>query len=253
MGVFAEQYCRRLDAGRICLSSNVLMAPLSGYTDAAFRLLAERYGAGAAFTEMVYVEDLLSGKPRAAQSARVDERETVKAVQLIGKDPLAFRRLCEGSILEHADWIDINMGCAVPEIVRSGRGCALVRDLPLASKIIEACKLSGKVVSVKCRPGMGEEEKTDMRAFARMCEDSGADLLTVHGRPGNRMHDGGADYEVIASAKLSVDIPVIGNGGIFSEEDAVEMMRQTGADGVMIGRGGIENPRIFSVLTGAGM
>ena len=249
MSSFVGQYFQRLCIGDFHTCSNVLMAPLYGYTNAEFRLLVESLGACVAFTEMVYVEDLLRGKPRAVESARFDPREPIKAIQLIGKDPKVFRRLCEGPLLSEADWIDLNMGCAVPEIVGSGRGCALVHDLPLAARIIEACKISGKVVSVKCRPGM-EPGQSSMGSFARICEESGADLLTVHGRWGRQLHEGAVSYEAIAEAKASVHIPVIGNGGIFSEEDAIRMMRETGADGVMVGRGGIENPELFSRLTG---
>ena len=233
----------------ICAPSNVFMAPVCGYTDVQFRLSVEKLGAGIAFTEMVYVEDLLRGKRRAVESARIDEQEKVKALQLIGGDPLAFRKLCEGPLLGHVDLIDINMGCAVPEVVQSGRGCALVHDLPRAAEIIEACKLSGKAVSVKCRPGMNMEQDW-IRPFARMCADSGADMLTVHGRPGESTHDGPVLYDTIAAAKSCVRIPVIGNGGIFSDESAVEMMQKTGADGIMIGRCGLTDPQIFSILTG---
>ena len=249
MGIFAEMYCHRMQVAGIFLSSNVLMAPIYGYTNVPFRLLAERNGAGVAFTEMVYVEELIRGKARAVESARVDEKEPVKAVQLIGGDPLAFQRLFRGTLLAHVDWIDINMGCAVPDIVSTGRGCALVHDLPRAARIIDACKSSGKAVSVKCRPGMNAEQN-NIRSFARMCEDAGADLLTVHGRPGNSQHDGDVMYDAIADAKACLHIPVIGNGGIFTEEDAAAMMRRTGADGVMIGRWGIRDPNVFSVLTG---
>lgn len=249
MGVFAEKYCRRMNIASIYVPSNVFMAPVCGYTDVQFRLSVEKLGAGIAFTEMVYVEDLLRGKRRAVESARIDEQEQVKALQLIGGDPLAFRKLCEGPLLNHVDLIDINMGCAVPEVVRSGRGCALVHDLPRAAEIIEACKRSGKAVSVKCRPGMNMEQDR-IRPFARMCADSGADMLTVHGRPGESMHDGPVLYETIAAAKSCVRIPVIGNGGIFSDESAAQMMRQTGADGIMIGRWGLQYPQIFSILTG---
>ena len=249
MGVFAEKYCRKMIVAGIYVPSNVFMAPIAGYTDVAFRLLAERNGAGVAFTEMIYVEDLLRGQHRAVESARFDAQEPVRALQLIGGEPSLFRQLCGSPLLSDAEWIDINMGCAVPEIVRSGRGCALVHDLPRASRIIEACKSSGKAVSVKCRPGMDGKENR-IQAFARMCEEAGADLLTVHGRPGDQLHDGPVLYDTIADAKASVRIPVIANGGIFSEEDAVAMMRQTGADGVMIGRRGLEDPHIFAALTG---
>ena len=249
MGEFAEKYCRRMNIAGVFVSSNVFMAPMAGCTNVSFRLLVERLGAGLAFTEMVYVEDLISGKRRALDSVRTDEREPIRAIQLIGGDPAAFQHLFERHILDPVDWIDINMGCAVPDITKKGRGCVLVHDLQRASAIIKACKNSGKVVSVKCRPGMDLKQDW-ITPFAKMCEDSGADLLTVHGRPGCRQHEGPVVYETIASAKSCVHIPVIGNGGIFSEEDAVLMMKKTGADGIMIGRYGLQNPDIFSILTG---
>lgn len=251
MGIFAEQYCHRMNIGSICVSSNVFMAPIYGSTSLAFRRKVEELGAGIAFTEMVYVDELLRGKTRAVEAAQMDPEEPVKAIQLVGKDPKEFRKLCEGPLLDEVDLIDINMGCAVPEILRSGKGCALVHDLIRASKIIEACKRSGKTVSIKCRPGI-QLDQDWIRPFARMCEDSGVDMLTVHGRPGERLHEGPVLYETIAAAKSCVSVPVIGNGGICSEEDAVRMMVETGADGIMIGRYGLENPRIFAALTGNG-
>lgn len=249
MGVFSEKYCQRLGIGSLLACSNVLMAPMYGCSDAGFRRKVQTFGAGIAFTEMVHVEDLLREKERAVACARFDPDEEIKAIQLIGRDPGLFRRLAEGELLAEADLIDINMGCAIPEIVHSGRGCALIHDLPRAGRIIEECKKSGKAVSVKCRPGYAENENI-IRVFARMCEDSGADALTVHGRPGERQHEGKVLLETIAEAKSCVRIPVIGNGGIFSEEDAVLMMHETGADGVMIGRCALENPEIFRILTG---
>ena len=112
-----------------------------------------------------------------------------------------------------------------PNIIKNGEGCALTGNLPLASRIIEACKRSGKVVTVKCRPGM-RPGNVVIRAFARMCEDSGADMITVHGRTRNMMYEGEPVYEYIAEAKQAVHIPVIANGGIASEEDAVRMMQE---------------------------
>ncbi|MBQ3169044.1 MAG: tRNA-dihydrouridine synthase family protein [Clostridia bacterium] len=249
MGIFSENHLCRLMIASLVAPSNVLMAPIYGYSNASLRMTAEALGAGIAFTEMVHVEDLLKNKTNALEAARFDPDEKIKAIQLIGGDPKLFRRIAEGTYLKNADLVDINMGCAVPEIVHSGRGCALVHDLKRASQIIEACKKSGKAVSVKCRPGMTLDIDR-MRAFARMCEDSGTDLLTIHGRAGEKQHEGPVSYEVIAEAKASVGIPVIGNGGIFSEEDAVSMIQETCADGVMIGRYALENPEIFRQLTG---
>ena len=249
MGVFYENYCRRLVVGSLVAPSNALMAPIYGCTNVEFRRVVENFGAGIAFTEMTHVECLLKKKESALECARFDSDEKIKALQLIGGEPNLFHRLVEGSFLEDVDLIDVNMGCAVPDIVRSGRGCALVHDLPRASQIVEACKKSGKAVSVKCRPGMTLKEGR-VAEFARMCEESGADMLTVHGRPGEMRHEGPVSYDAIAEAKASVRIPVVGNGGVCTEADAAAMMRETGVDGIMIGRAAVENPQIFGALTG---
>ena len=122
-------------------------------------------------------------------------------------------------------------------------------DIPRASKIIEACKRSGKTVSVKCRLGMNPKSIV-IEEFARMCEDSGADMLTIHARTRNMMYDGEPLYEYVKHVKEIIDIPVFANGGIYSKEDAIKAFKKTNADGIMLGRYGFENPLIFSELTG---
>ena len=173
----------------------------------------------------------------------------MKAAKILGSVQSDFENACKGDYTSDYNIIDINMGCPVPKVIKSGEGCALIRDLPLASKIIEACKRSGKVVTVKFRPGFNRKSIV-VSEFARMCEDSGADMITVHGRTRDMMYEGEPVYEYIEAAKNAVNIPVIANGGIHSEEDAVRMMDRTGADGVMIARYGLENPMIFAQLTG---
>ncbi|MBO7336030.1 MAG: tRNA-dihydrouridine synthase family protein, partial [Lachnospiraceae bacterium] len=168
--------------------------------------------------------------------------------QLLGSVPASFEKAARSDLLAKFDVIDINMGCPVPNVIKSGEGCALMEDIPRASKIIEACKRSGKTVSVKCRLGMNPQ-KIVIEEFARMCEASGADMITVHGRTRNMMYDGEPLYEYIRLAKKAVKIPVFANGGIDSAEKAAEMMEKTGADGVMLARYGFENPLIFSELT----
>ncbi len=235
--------------GGICFSSNVLMAPLAGYTCFPFRLMAEKLGAGSAYTEMVSADALKYNDKATSKLLLTDDRERLKCVQLLGSIPTVFERAAKSERLEKFDIIDINMGCPVPNVIKSGEGCALMNDLPRASKIIEACKRSGKVVSVKCRLGMNRQ-KIVIEEFARMCEDSGADMLTVHGRTRDMMYDGEPMYDYIALAKQSVGIPVFANGGIDSKEKAFETMEKTGADGVMLARYGFENPLIFAELTG---
>ena len=235
--------------GRTRFPSNVLMAPLAGYTCFPFRLMAKRLGAGSAYTEMVSADALKYNDRATSKLLYTDEREQVKCVQLLGSVPTVFERAAKSDLLAPFDVIDINMGCPVPNVVKAGEGSALLDDIPRASKIIEACKRSGKTVSVKCRLGMNRQ-RIVIEEFARMCEASGADMITVHGRTRNMMYDGGPLYDQIRRAKEAVGIPVFANGGIFSKEDALNMAAKTGADGIMLGRYGFENPLIFAELTG---
>ena len=239
----------KIMVGGVSLGSNVLMAPLAGYTCFPFRLMAVRLGAGSAYTEMVSSDAIKYNDRATSKLLYTDDREKLKCVQLLGSIPTVFERAAKSELLEKFDIIDINMGCPVPNVVKAGEGSALLEDIPRASKIIEACKRSGKVVSVKCRIGMNRN-RIVIEEFARMCEDSGADMITVHGRTRDMMYDGRPLFEHIKKAKQSVNIPVFANGGIFSKADAEEMMEKTGADGIMLGRYGFENPLIFSELTG---
>ena len=248
VSVFAGPF-KEIWIGGIRFRSNVLMAPLAGYTCFPFRLMAESLGAGSAYTEMVSANALKYNDRATARLLYTDSREKLKCVQLLGGIPSFFERAAKSRQLEDFDIIDINMGCPVPNVVKSGEGCALMEDIPRAAKIIEACKRSGKVVSVKCRLGMNRS-KIVIEEFARMCEASGADMITVHGRTRNMMYDGEPLYEYIRLAKQSVGIPVFANGGIDSKAKALETLEKTGADGVMLARYGFENPLIFSELTG---
>lgn len=240
---------KKIRIGNLLLPSNVLMAPLAGYTCYPFRMLAYELGAGLCFTEMCSA-NALKYEDRATKRLLVTAKdEKIKAVQLLGGIPAVMERMAGSELLKDFDVIDINMGCPVPNVFKSGEGSALMLDWKRAAAIIRGCKKSGKVVSVKCRTGIRED---DMFAaeFARMCEASGADMLTIHGRSRSMMYDGKPYVKEIALAKAAVSIPVIANGGIFSVEDARNMMDETGADGVMVARYGLEHPFIFSELTG---
>ena len=239
---------RQLRIGGLLLPSNVLMAPLAGYTCYPFRCLARQMGAGLCFTEMVSANALKYEDRATRQLLFSTGEEPIKAVQLLGGSPAVMEQMARSPFLEPFDLIDINMGCPVPNVFKSGEGSALMLDMPRASAIIRACKKSGKPVSVKCRTGIREDQMFAAE-FARMCESSGADMITVHGRSRSMMYDGVPYYEEIARAKAAVSIPVIANGGIFSARDADLMMERTGADGVMIARYALENPFIFSELT----
>lgn len=225
------------------------MAPLAGYTCYPFRMLAYELGAGLCFTEMVSANALKYQDQATRRLLFTTGEEKIKAVQLLGGNPAVMERMAGSGLLQEFDMIDINMGCPVPNVFKSGEGSALMLDQDRASAIIRGCKKSGKIVTVKCRTGVREDEMFTAE-FARMCEASGADLITIHGRSRSMMYDGEPYYREIAKAKAAVRIPVIANGGIFSAEDAGRMMERTGADGVMLARYGLECPFIFSELTG---
>lgn len=238
-----------LRLGQLVLPSNVLMAPLAGYTCYPFRILCQELGAGLCFTEMVSANALKYKDKATRKLLFTTPRERIKAVQLLGSDPSVMEKAACSEALAGFDVIDINMGCPVPNIFKSGEGSALMGDLRRASAIIRACTRSGRPVTVKCRIGI-REDSLIAAEFAKMCEDSGADMISIHGRSRSMMYDGVPYYDQIEQAKSAVSIPVIANGGIFSDEDAERMMNETGADGVMIGRYGLQDPFLFSRLTG---
>ena len=241
---------KKISIGGLKTPCNVFLAPLAGYSNAPFRELCSLSGAGLTFTEMVSAKGLCYDSAKTRGLLAVPEHANgIKACQIFGHEPEYIRRAAESEDLSVFDLIDINMGCPVPKIYKNGDGCALMNDLKLSSKIISACKKSGKAVSVKFRTGI-VRDKIIAEQFAAMCEDSGADMITVHGRTRDMMYSGAVDFKAIAAAKAAVSIPVIANGGIFTKEDADIIMAETGADGVMIARGALYNPWIFSEITG---
>ncbi|MDE7308824.1 MAG: tRNA-dihydrouridine synthase family protein [Lachnospiraceae bacterium] len=240
---------KKIRLGNLLLSSNVLMAPLAGYTCYPFRMLAYELGAGLCFTEMVSA-NALKYKDRATKTLLfTTEKESIKAVQLLGGNPAVMEQMAGSELLKEFDIIDINMGCPVPNVFKSGEGSALMLDWKRTAAIIRGCKKSGKTVTVKCRTGISEDNMFAAE-FARVCEEAGADMITIHGRSRSMMYDGEPYLDEIEKAKAAVSIPVIANGGIYSVEMAKRVMEYTGADGIMLARYGLENPFVFSELTG---
>jgi tRNA-dihydrouridine synthase B len=173
------------------------------------------------------------------------DAEEIKIAQIFGHEEEYLKRATKNSLLEKFDLFDINMGCPAPKIVKNGEGSALMDNLPLASKIISTVKNStDKPVSVKFRKGKSTENFLE---FGRMCEDSGADFVTFHARTVEQGYSGHADYDAIASLKAKLHIPVFGNGDVVDEKSYAEM-KKTGVDGVMVGRGAMGKPWIFSEL-----
>lgn len=239
---------RALKSGDVPIKNNLFLAPMAGFTDYAFRSVIAPLGVGLAFTELVSAKGLYYGGKNNEKLLKTDAYNNT-AAQIFGREPYFMRWAVESEYLKDYKIIDINMGCPVPKIVKNGEGSALLADIKLAESIIKECVKSGKPITVKIRSGIKEGD--DIAAeFAKMAEGAGASLITVHGRVREAYYSGEVDYNAIARAKRAVKIPVIANGGIFTPQDADVMMENTGADGVMIARGAIADPFIFSKISG---
>ncbi len=234
-----------ISIGSLTLPNCVFAAPMAGFTDKAYRILAKRAGCGFVFTEMVSSEAILYNNARTFSLFDLEGEPGPVAVQIFGSDPDKMGRAARVVVEHGAAAVDINMGCPTPKIVKNGEGSALMRDLPRAAAIIRAVREAVTVpVTVKMRKGWSAEEVTAPE-LAALAEANGADAVTVHGRTRDQFYSGKADWEIIRRVKESVGIPVIGNGDIWAPEDSRRMLEETGCDGVMIGRGALGNPWLF--------
>ncbi|VGO11540.1 putative tRNA-dihydrouridine synthase [Pontiella desulfatans] len=238
-----------LQFGSVVIDFPVVLAPMAGYTDAAMRTLCLEHGAGAVYTELASSEGLCRDGGKTFEVLKPAENEHPIAGHIFGANP---QRMAEAAkIMEQEggfDWIDINCGCPVKKVVSRGAGAALLKDLPRMAKIIEAVKGAVALpVSVKTRIGFNHDT-ADHLEIAKVVEASGADMIAVHARLAKHFHGGDPDWEKLAEMKQQLKIPIIGNGGVNSPEDAEKMVEVSGVDGVMIGRGAIGNPWIFEAI-----
>lgn len=234
-----------MNIGSVTLKNNIFLAPMAGVTDLAFRIICDRFGAGLSYTEMVSAKALSFSDKKTSSLMRTDDLPT--AVQLFGSDP-DIMAAGTPEAEKHGLFTDINMGCPAPKIAGNGEGCALMRDLAKAEKVIGAvCDAASKPVTVKMRAGW-DSEHINAAELARIAENCGAAAITVHGRTREQYYSGKADRNIIRKVCESVSIPVIANGDIFTAEDAKSMMEETGAAAVMIGRGSQGNPWIFAQI-----
>ena len=243
-----------LAIGPLHLENNLGLAPMAGTTDLAFRRICRRFGAGLTVTELVSARGICHD-PKLLRNWRylaIDPAELPVGIQLFGSDPADFSQaiavILAHPVLGQCSLIDLNMGCPVSKVVRSGEGAALMRTPDLAARIIEhsvkAAAAGNKPVTVKFRKGW-DEGNSNAVEFARLCESAGAAALTIHGRTRQQMYGGKADWLVISEVKAAVNIPVYGNGDASSPEAVRQLFLATGVDGVMIGRAAQGNPWLF--------
>ena len=228
------------------IRNNLYMAPMAGVTDRAFRALVHAHGAGLTFSEMVSAKSIVYRNKNTARLLENDPNVRPWAVQFFGHEPEILAEAIQMLGDCPFDIVDINMGCPMPKVVKNGEGAALMNDPPLAGRMIEAAvKASQRPVTVKIRKGFTPSCANAVE-MAKIAEAAGVAGITVHGRTRDQYYTGEADWAAISAVKQAVKIPVIGNGDIFTPETAIRRLEESGCDGIMIARGAMGNPWIFS-------
>jgi tRNA-dihydrouridine synthase B len=239
--------------GALEVPNRVLQAPLAGIANAPFRVQAQRHGAGLAVSEMVASMGVRHGNARTVDMLTLDARELLTGIQLFGSVPEAMAEAARAAEAHGASLIDINMGCPVPKICKTGAGAALLADPALAADLVRACKDAVSIpVTVKIRRGVTPVDARPAEV-ARRLADAGADAITIHPRAAVEEYRGMADHRITAEVVNAVDVPVIASGDITTPKAAYDVITTTGAAAVMIGRGGLGDPWLYGAIAGGGV
>jgi nifR3 family TIM-barrel protein len=235
-----------MQIGSLTLENNTILAPLAGITNLPFRLLAKEAGCGLVCSEMISSHGLVYKSEKTIKMLDSTPEEKPLSVQLFGAKPEIMAEAAAIVESSGADIVDINFGCSVRKILRTGSGAALMKTSDLAEDLLKAVRRAVSLpLTIKIRSGWDASGQQAIN-ISRIAQNCGVDAVTVHPRTAGQLFGGRADWSIIAAVKKKVSIPVIGNGDIMSADDAVRMLDETGCDGVMIGRKAIGNPDIFS-------
>lgn len=240
-------YIKEINIGNVKLNNNLILAPMAGITDRAFRIICEKFNPGLVCTEMISSKGLFYNDEKTKELLNMKDEKRPIAAQIFGSDPECMAYAAK-YVSQYADIVDINMGCPAPKVVKNGDGSKLLLNLPLAEEIMKAVVQNSSVpVTVKFRTGWDNNNIVAVE-MAKIAENAGVAAITIHGRTRSEFYSGKANWDIIKKVKEAVSIPVFGNGDVTNAEEAKRMFDDTKVDGIAIGRGALGTPWIFKEI-----